>query len=75
MDGIKVSYNKVSELMEYVGPCYDYKSWMHIVQYKKVCIGMPSQKIIYNNKTIIKVKVWLYTLMEGQKQQGILWVL
>ena len=35
MDGIKVSYNKVSELMEYVGPCYDYKSWMHIVQYKK----------------------------------------
>ena len=21
--------------MEYVGPCYDYKSWMHIVQYKK----------------------------------------
>ena len=35
MDGIKVSYKKVSELMEYVGPCYDYKSWMHIVQYKK----------------------------------------
>ena len=34
-DGIKVSYNKVIELMEYVGPCYDYKSWMHIVQYKK----------------------------------------
>ena len=30
-----MSYNKVSELMEYVGPCYDYKSWMHIVQYKK----------------------------------------
>ena len=35
MDSIKVSYKKVYELMEYVGPCYDYKSWMHIVQYKK----------------------------------------
>ena len=30
-----MSYNKVFELMEYVGPCYDYKSWMHIVRYKK----------------------------------------
>ena len=25
MDGIKVSYKKVVELMEYVGPCYNYK--------------------------------------------------
>lgn len=34
MDGIKVSYNEVIELMEYVGPCYDYSSWMQIVRYK-----------------------------------------
>ena len=35
MDGIKVSYNKVVELMEFVGPSYDYSSWMQIVRYKK----------------------------------------
>ena len=35
MDGIKVSYNKVVELVRYVGPCYNYKNWMRIVQYKK----------------------------------------
>jgi hypothetical protein len=37
MDGIKVSYKNVVELMEYVGHCYDYSNWMHIVRYKK-CI-------------------------------------
>ncbi len=35
MDDKKVSYNKVAELMEYVGPCYNYNNWMWIVQYKK----------------------------------------
>ena len=35
MDDIKVSYNKVVELMEYVGPCYNCNNWMWIVQYIK----------------------------------------
>ena len=32
MDGIKVNYKKVIELMEYVGPYYNYNNWMQIVQ-------------------------------------------
>ena len=28
MDGIKVCYNGLTELMEYVGPCYIYKDWI-----------------------------------------------
>ena len=28
MDGIMVSYSIFIELMEYVGPCYNYKDWM-----------------------------------------------
>lgn len=35
MDGIKVCYNKVVELMEFVRPCYNYNNWMQIVRYKK----------------------------------------
>lgn len=34
MNGIKINYNKVVELMEYVGPCYSYIIWMWIVQCK-----------------------------------------
>ena len=35
MDGIKVNYDRCKKLMEYVGPCYNYKDWMHhLVQYK-----------------------------------------
>ena len=63
MDGIKVSYNKVVELMEYVGPCY--KNCMGIAQYKK---GMHYQKIIYNWKKMIKVKDFLFTLIGDQKK-------
>ena len=33
MDGIKVGYGRCTELMEYVGPCYNYSDWMHLVQY------------------------------------------
>ena len=33
MDGIKVGYNRCTELMEYVGPSYNYNDWMHLVQY------------------------------------------
>ena len=33
MDGIKVSYGRCIELMEYVGPCYNYSDWMRLVQY------------------------------------------
>jgi hypothetical protein len=35
MDGIKVCYKGLNELMEYVGPCYIYKEWIQIVQYTK----------------------------------------
>ena len=33
MDGIKVGYGRCIELMEYVGPCYNYSDWMRLVQY------------------------------------------
>ena len=33
MDGIKVGYGRCTELMEYVGPCYNYSDWMCLVQY------------------------------------------
>ena len=35
MDGIKVSYERCIELMEYVGPCYNYRDWMRLVQYTR----------------------------------------
>jgi len=28
MDGITVKYNTLIELMDYVGPCYNYNDWM-----------------------------------------------
>jgi hypothetical protein len=33
MDGIIVKYNTVTELMDYVGPCYNYNDWMWLVWY------------------------------------------
>ena len=33
MDGLKVGYGRCTELMEYVGPYYNYSDWMHLVQY------------------------------------------
>ena len=35
MDGIKVGYDRCTELIEYVGPSYNYKYWMCLVQYKR----------------------------------------
>jgi hypothetical protein len=35
MDGIKVCYDRLTKLMEYVGPYYIYKDWIQIVQYTK----------------------------------------
>ena len=32
MDGITVKYNTVTELVDYVRPCYDYSDWMWLVQ-------------------------------------------
>jgi hypothetical protein len=32
MDGIKVFDGGITELMEYVGPCYNYRDWMKLVQ-------------------------------------------
>jgi hypothetical protein len=33
MDGIKVGYDRCTELMEYFGPYYNYIDWMQLVQY------------------------------------------
>ena len=33
MDGIKVGYGTVTELMEYVGPLYKYNHWLMLVRY------------------------------------------
>ena len=30
-----VSYNRCIELMEYVGPCYNYIDWLELVQYTR----------------------------------------
>jgi hypothetical protein len=35
MDGIIVKYNTVTELMDYVGPCYNYNDWMWVVRYMR----------------------------------------
>jgi hypothetical protein len=35
MDGIKVFDGGITELMEYVGPCYNYRDWMKLVQYTR----------------------------------------
>ena len=35
MDGIKVGYSRCIELMEYVGPYYNYSDWMCLVQYTR----------------------------------------
>ena len=32
MDDIKVGYGRCTELMEFVGPCYNYNDWMHLFQ-------------------------------------------
>ena len=35
MDGIKFGYDICAELMEYVGPSYNYSDWMRLVQYTR----------------------------------------
>jgi hypothetical protein len=35
MDGIIVKYNIVTELMDYVGSCYNYNDWMRMVRYMR----------------------------------------
>ena len=35
MDGIKVGYRTVTELMEYVRPLYRYNNWLILVQYTR----------------------------------------
>ena len=35
MDVIIVKYNTVTELMDYVGPCYNYNDWMRLVRYMR----------------------------------------
>jgi hypothetical protein len=35
MDDIKVCYDGLTKLMDYIGPCYIYKYWIQIVQYTK----------------------------------------
>jgi hypothetical protein len=33
MDGIIIKYNTIIELMDFVGPCYNYNDWMWLVGY------------------------------------------
>jgi hypothetical protein len=33
MDGIKVKYGGLVDLIEYVGPCYNYGGWLRLVIY------------------------------------------
>ena len=35
MDRIALKYNIVTELMDYVRPCYDYSDWIQLVQYMR----------------------------------------
>jgi hypothetical protein len=35
MDVIKVYYDRLTELMEYVRPCYIYKYWIRLEKYTK----------------------------------------
>ena len=48
MDDINVGYGRCRELMEYVGPCYNYSDWMHLVQYTRSMCRYGCQQIIYN---------------------------
>jgi hypothetical protein len=48
MDGIKVKYGGVIELMEYVGPCYNYGVWIGWPNICEVCGDMQFLQTIYN---------------------------
>jgi hypothetical protein len=54
MDGITVKYNTVTELMDYVGPCYDYSDWMWLVpvhaKYAEICTPANYIQLINNDK-------------------------
>ena len=73
MDRIMVGYDRCTYLMEYVGPYYNYKDWVSLVQYTQVCAYMDFKEIIYSQKTKINIKEQHCTLTEGQKPQGIVW--
>ena len=45
IDGIKVGYGTVTELMEYVGPLYRYNNWLILVQYTR---SMRRYRVIAN---------------------------
>ena len=36
MDGIKVGYGTITELMEYVKPLYRYNNWLILVEYTQI---------------------------------------
>jgi hypothetical protein len=75
MDGIKVDYGTVTELMEYVGPLYKYNHWLMLVQYTQSMwrYGVAANYIqLLDN---IKIKGQLCILMEGQKLLETLWAL
>jgi hypothetical protein len=48
MDGIKVGYGTVTELMEYVRPLYKYNHWLMLVDIHEVCGDTELPQIIYN---------------------------
>jgi hypothetical protein len=48
MDGKKVGYGTVTELMEYVGPLYKYNHWLMLVRYMQSMRRYRVVQIIYN---------------------------
>jgi hypothetical protein len=54
MDGIKVGYGTVTELMEYVGPLYKYNHWLMLVRYtqsmRRYRVAENYIQLLYNNQ-------------------------
>jgi hypothetical protein len=48
MDGIKVGYERCTELMEYVKPYYNYRYWMWWSNIHAVCAYTECLQIIYS---------------------------
>jgi hypothetical protein len=63
MDGITVKYNTVTELMDYVGPYYDYSDWMRLVWYmqnmKRYALTANYIQLINNDKNK-GVNIYIY---------------
>jgi hypothetical protein len=72
MDGIKVFDGGITELMEYVGPCCNYRDWIKLVQYMR---GMKIYRVATNYIQLRdndRKKEVLCILMEYQRYRAIL---